>query len=92
MLPDAYCPMLEVQHSGWLHCSDHINLAVMEHYGTHMQTQPGGVIIGVSVHLNVHNPCVLVDFAEAVIEPKHNAAWVCPPYHWPWHKCIHCVS
>lgn len=33
-----------------------------------MQTQPGGVITGMSVHLNVCNPCVLVDFAEAVIE------------------------
>jgi len=70
MLPDAYCPMLEVQHSGRLHCSGHKYLDVMEHHGTHMQTQPGGVITGVSVDLNVHNPCVLVDFAEAVIEPN----------------------
>lgn len=70
MLPDAYCPMLEVQHSGRLHCSGHIYLDVMEHHGTHMQTQPGGVITGVSVDLNFHNPCVLVNFAKAVIEPN----------------------
>ena len=60
MHPDAYCLMLEVQHSGWLHCSVHINRHVMKHHGTHLQTQQGGNDVRVSVHLDVDNPCVLV--------------------------------
>ena len=58
MLPDAYCPMLEVQHSGWLHCSAHTCLNVMKHHGTHVQTKQGGADIRVSAHLCTHDPAV----------------------------------
>jgi len=64
------CLLHESQHSAWLHCSVHINLNVMKHHGTHIQTQQGGNDVRVSVHLDVDNPCVLVDFAEAVDEPN----------------------
>jgi len=60
----------EVQHSGWPHCSVHIYLNVVEHHGTHMQTQQVGVDVRVSVHLDVQDACVLVHFAEAVDEPN----------------------
>lgn len=45
------CLMLEVQSSGWLHCSGHICLNVMKHHGTRVQTQQAGVDISVSAHL-----------------------------------------
>ncbi len=52
------CLMLEVQHSGWLHCSAHICLNVMKHHGTHVQTQQGGVDIRVSAHLCARDAAV----------------------------------
>ncbi len=54
----CFCLMLEVQHSGWLHCSAHTCLNVMKHHGTHVQTKQGGADIRVSAHLCTHDPAV----------------------------------